>query len=492
MIRAFDLRGKIFAAFALAGLAAISSNPGFSDDDFSKSPTTWSADIAPILYENCASCHRPGEIGPMSLLSYEEVRPWAKSIREEVANRSMPPWHADSSQVAYSNDRRLSEGDIAKIIAWVDAGAPRGDLALAPEPPDFSSDWVMGEPDMIFRTTKSVFIPANATDREIGYRTLIFDTSALTEDRYIRSWEIRGTTTGLIHHANLVSSPRPFVEGRSDIFVQAAVPGGDYVGSYIPGCRPMVYPEGTAYKLPAGSHMAIQVHFVGTDHDVDDYLMFGIRMAEGRVDKRVRVVGLINVDQGLDIPPHATDYVLAAETDLLFDTKILSSGAHMHLRGWKYRQTNILPDGTERLVTEVPRYDFNWQSTYWLEEPIFAPKGSKVRTVAHYNNSEENPGVPDPGARVTRGSWTEDEMLNSWSHCVLNDEKLGLKIEAGRVVGKYDDAQDTPHPFLLQGLFSRMLSKDGKLIDQAASDQPLMEALEGKEEELGISGLVRS
>lgn len=469
LIRSIASRYRAFASAAAAAVMVIAA-PVRADDAPSAAAPTWAKDVAPILYDSCTSCHRPGEIGPMSLMNYEDARPWAKSIRDAVSTRQMPPWHADSSKMEYKNDLSLTQDKIDAIVKWVDAGSPRGNLAEAPAPPDYSSGWVMGEPDLIFNTTRKMLIPAGATDQEIGYQYFIFDTSALTEDLYIQGWEIRSQETGLIHHANLVMGPQPFVEGDDNIFAKVAVPGGDYVGSYIPGCRPMMYPEGTAYKIPKGYHMAIQVHYIGKDHDVMESPMFGVRLAQGRVDKRVRVVGLINVDNDLNIPPNTPDYVLGAEASLLFDTLILSSGAHMHLRGWSFRQTNILPDGTERLVTDVPRYDFNWQSTYWLKEPMFAPKGSAIRSVAHYNNTSENPNVAHPELTVTRGSWTEDEMLNAWSHCVLADEKLGLDVKDGRVVGTFPDAQTKPHPFLLQKVASRILTNDGKMIEQAMLD----------------------
>lgn len=465
----FDRRSFARGAWMLLTAAALAlpvSGAG-ADDAPSVTKPTWSEHVAPIVYESCAGCHRPGEIGPMSLLSYQDARPWAKSIREVVANRSMPPWHADSSKVHYRNDRSLPQEQIDTIVAWVDAGSPMGNPAAAPPEPPIESEWVMGEPDMVFRATRTLTIPANATDREIGYQYFIFDTSELTEDIYIKGWEIRDQETGLIHHANLVMGPQPFEEGDDNIFAKVAVPGGDYIGSYIPGARPMMYPEGTAYKLPANYNMAIQVHYIGKDHEAQASPMFGVRFAQGRIDKRVRVVGLINVDNDLDIPPNEPDYKLGAEADLLFDTLIYSSGAHMHLRGWSFNQTAILPDGTQQLVTDVPRYDFNWQSTYWREEPIFAPKGSRIRSIAHYNNTSENPNVDNPDVRVTRGSWTEDEMLNAWSHCVLADEKLGLKIENGRVAGKFPDAQEKGHPFLLQRITSRIITNKGQMIEQA-------------------------
>lgn len=427
---------------------------------------TFAQDIAPIFYAHCTDCHHKGEIGPMSLMTYDEVRPWAKSIKKSVAERTMPPWHPDSTQVKYKNDASLSEDQIRTISAWVDAGAPMGDAKAIPAAPTYTDTWTMGEPDMIFHATKDQIIPANATDREIGYNGFIFDTSALTEDLWIQTWEIRGTAQGVIHHANLAMSPRPFKdEGKGDVIGQAAVPGGDYIGSYLPGCRPMTYPEGTAYLLPKGSNLAIQVHYVGKDESVTDHLMFGVKFAQGRVDKRVRVVGLVGVDNDLNIPPQAEDYVLGAQVSLLYDTLILSSGAHMHLRGWKYKQEAIFADGSTKLVADVPRYDFNWQSTYWLAEPIFAPKGSWIKTMAHYNNTAKNPNVTQPDLTVKRGSWTEDEMLNAWSHCVLADEKLGYDIKDGRIAGRFPDAQDRTHPVILQGIRAKKLTADGQMTE---------------------------
>ncbi len=456
---------KFKSIFAIIGGIAL-AGAAVADDNATSAPT-FSKDIAPIFYQNCTSCHHKGEIGPMSLMNYEEVRPWAKSIKKTVVEKSMPPWHPDSTKMKYREDRSLTPTQIATIAKWVEAGAPAGNPADAPKAPEYTGTWTMGEPDLIFHATKDQLIPANATDKEIGYHGYIFDTSALTEDTYIRAWEIRGTASGVIHHANLALSPRAFVDdGKGDIIGQAAVPGGDYVGSYLPGCRPMEYPEGTAYLLPKGSHLAIQVHYIGKEETVTDHLMFGVKFAQGRIDKRVRIVGLIGVDENLDIPPHAPDYVLSAEVKLMYDVNILSSGAHMHLRGWKYVMENVLEDGTKRLITEVPRYDFQWQSNYWLAEPLQAPKGSWVRTTAHYNNTSENPNVDQPELRVKRGSWTQDEMLNSWSHAVIADEKLGLNIKDGKVASKFPDAQTKPHPVILQGHVARKLSADGAFIEQ--------------------------
>ncbi len=436
-------------------------------DDNAPAGVTFAKDVAPIIYNNCASCHHAGEIGPMSLMSYEEVRPWAKSIKKAVLDKTMPPWHPDSSKMKYKEDRSLSSAQIQTIAKWVDQGSPLGNLTDAPKAPEYKETWTMGKPDLIFHATQDFTIPANARDIDIGYKGFVFDTSALTEDLWIQEWEIRGTAQGVIHHANLALSPKPFKNnGSGDVIGQAATPGGDYIGSFLPGCRPMRYPDGTAYLLPKGSNLAIQVHYNGRDKEMTDHIMFGVKFAQGRIDKRVRIVGLIGVDNDIDIKPNQEDYVLSAEANLLYDTLILSSGAHMHLRGFKYTMENVLTDGTKKLITDVPRYSWQWQSNYWLAEPIFAPKGSGIRTTAHYNNSASNPEVKHPDLEVRRGEWTENEMLNAWSHCVIADEKLGLNIKDGHVLGKFPDAQEKPHPVILQTLMAKKLSADGKLVDQ--------------------------
>jgi hypothetical protein len=422
---------------------------------------TWLEDVSPIIHKNCVICHRPGEIGPMSLLNYQAARPWAKSIKEAVMSRTMPPWHADSSKTKFANDPSLSEEQIQKISQWVDSGAPIGNPEFIPALPDIPNGWMMGEPDLIFYSVGETVVPAN--NPNIDYSGLIFDTLVLTEDLWIQGWELRPTIMGIVHHANLALSPVPFnTELGGDVITQAARPGGDYVGSYLPGCRPMYYPAGMAYLMPKGSNLAIQMHVIGVDKDINCGMMFGVKFAQGRIDKRIRIVGLIGVDNNIDIEPYEKDYVLAAEAQLLFDTIILSSGAHMHTRGSAYTHQVIDQiTGRSTLIAEVPRYDFNWQQTYWLSEPVFAVKGSLVRTIAHYNNSADNPTNVDPSQRVKHGPWTSDEMLNAWAHSVIADEKLGFNIENGHVVGKFEDAQIKAHPFLLQSLKCNVLSEDG-------------------------------
>jgi mono/diheme cytochrome c family protein len=425
-------------------LLALLAAPAAAEPTADATPT-WAADVAPIVHRSCASCHRPGEVAPMSLLTYQEARPWAKSIQRAVSERAMPPWHADSSRVAYANDRSLSDAEVATLVRWVDSGAPAGDLETAPAPPTFTESWRLGEPDLVFTVKQPFRVPV--TDEEIPYQSLVFEAD-IPEDLYVEAWEIRADVPRAMHHANLVRQPIPF-EGGVGI-AGALIAGGDYIGSYLPGHNWVRYPEGTAYKLAGGSHVGIQVHYVSIGEEVEDTLQFGVHLASGRVDKLVRVIGTDY--RAIEIPPGEKHYEIVDEITVLYDLLALSSGIHMHLRGAAYTMEAVRPDGEVELITEVPRYDFNWQSNYVLADPVPMPEGTKLRVTSVWDNSADNPYNPDPTATVRYGPWTEDEMVNSWAHVVLAQEKLGLLLEDGRVVGRAEDAQDTPHPFMIQTL----------------------------------------
>lgn len=425
-----------FAAAALAIATPFSATAA--------EPISYSKDIAPIFYEKCLSCHRDGEIAPFSMEDYATIRPWAKSIRKAVADKSMPPWHADSTQTKFANDRSLSDEEIELVLSWVDKGAKQGNPKQLPEPPKFHDTWAMGEPDHVFHAERDFDVPA--LEQEIDYQSIWFNND-LEQDIYVSEWEIRPTERGSVHHANLAHQPK---RTRSVGITQAVMSGGAYIGSYLPGARPFNYPEGTALKIPKDSHIGIQVHYVGQEEAVTDHMRFGVKFAKGRVDQLIRTIGTYHTK--FDIAPGQRDYAVDTEATLLYPVSILSSGIHMHLRGYAYRASVKLPDGTEKLVTDVPRYDFNWQSNYQLAEPIHVPKGSTYKVRAVWDNSDQNPTVPDPGINVVYGEWTDNEMLNSWSHVVVTDEKLGFKIENGVIADTFADAKPGVKTNMVQGL----------------------------------------
>jgi len=419
-------------------IATLLAIPAFAADK----AITYTEHVAPIVHEHCATCHRPGEIAPFSLMDYKTARAWGKSIKKAVHARTMPPWHADSEKTEFSNDRSLSQNEIDTLIAWVDQGAKQGDPKAMPEPPEFNDTWAMGEPDFIFHGTRDFDIPA--LEQEIRYQSIHLG-PALDEDMYIAAWEIRHTAREAVHHANLVRSPKKLDHVGIGGAVQT---GGDYIGSYLPGTRPFAYPKGAALILPKGNTVQIQVHYVGQEEVITDHVMFGVKYAQGRVDRILRTLGTDNND--IEIEPHDANFMKRAEVKTTYPLTLFSSGAHMHLRGTAYTASAIFPDGSEHLIADVPRYDFNWQVNYELAKPIEMPKGTTYRIDAKWDNSENNPLNPAPEAKVTYGLWTENEMLTTWSHVVVTDEKLGLKVKDGRVVGTFDDRIDKPHPFILQ------------------------------------------
>ncbi len=421
-----------------AVLASVLTLPAFA----AKEAITYTEHVAPIVHEHCATCHRPGEIAPFSLMDYKTARAWGKSIKKAVHARTMPPWHADSEKTEFANDRSLSQDEIDTLIAWVDQGAKQGDPSKTPEPPEFNDTWAMGEPDFIFHSTRDFDIVP--LEQKIKYQSIHLGPT-LEEDMYITEWEIRHTAREAVHHANLIRSPKKLEHVGIGGAVQT---GGDYIGSYLPGARPFGYPEGSAVILPKGNTIQIQVHYVGQEEPLTDHVMFGVKFAQGRVDRILRTIGTDNND--IEIAAHDANYTKRAEVKLMFPLTLFSSGAHMHLRGSGYTASAILPDGTEKLIADVPRYDFNWQVNYELAKPIEMPKGTTYRIDAKWDNSESNPLNPDPASKVTYGPWTENEMLTTWSHVILTEEKLGLKVKDGRVVGQFDDRIDKAHPFVLQ------------------------------------------
>ena len=419
----------------------------------SADPITYSDDIAPVFYKKCAACHSPGQIGPFSVLDYKSVRPWAKSIAKQVEQRRMPPWGADVSKTEFTNDRSLYDEEIDLIVRWVSQGAKEGDRSKLPIAPKLSSGWAIGEPDLVFEVEEGFTVPAY--EREIPYQDVYF-APKLEDDLYISAWELRPSNRKVVHHANVV-----FAQHKLDpVGIGAAlVAGGDILGGFLPGSEPYFYPEGTALKIPKGSVMQLAAHYVGTDETVTASPQFGVRFAKGRIDKLIRTVG--TAEWQIEIEPHEPHWEMNSVVSLAYPLTILTSGAHMHYRGWSYTTTAVLPDGTEQLIADVPRYDFNWQMTYELANPVEVPNETKYHVRAVWNNSSSNPNNPVPEKKAVYGLWTENEMLQTWSHVVLTEEKLGLEVKDGRMVGRFPDAEDKAHPRILQSFpnFGRLQNK---------------------------------
>lgn len=384
-----ELTGLLSLLLMVSGLSAARA-----DDDFNAGPVTWSRDVAPIVMKHCAECHRPGESAPMSLLKYEDARPWAKAIRTAVASREMPPWDADPEVGHWANDISLSDTQIATIVRWVDQGAREGDAADLPATPEFVSGWKFGEPDYVVELDE-VHVPADGPNLFPTLEAVI----RLPEDRWIRAAEVRPGNGDVLHHLVAFVANGPL--GGAGV--------GNTIAGWAVGMPPVQYPEGMGRKVSRLTKLLVNMHYQPSGVAATDRTRIGLYFGEGELKKEM--ASSFAGDLTFRIPPNDPAYPITGTHTFREDVYLTTLTPHMHLRGQNIEYTAIYPDGTEELLLRVPKYDFNWQWRYILAEPKLMPEGTRLDVRAIYNNSAENPFNPDPNAWVTFGEETGDEML---------------------------------------------------------------------------------
>ena len=396
---------------------------------------TFSKDVAPILYKNCAGCHRAGEIGPMPLLTYKDARPWAKSIRDEVGDGTMPPWHADSKHGKFANDRSLSAAEKAVILEWANGGAPEGNPADLPPLPTFTEGWQLGEPDQVMQLPVEYKVPA---DGFVEYEYFEIPTG-FTEDKWLEGLEVRPGNREVVHHV-IISVRAPNPERRPAGFSAARgmqIPpgqsgggkepegaprrargqslfpppqrGGAMIGGFAPGSQILKLDAGSAILLRAGSTLVVQMHYTTNGTETTDRTKFGLFFGKGTPEVEMRMGTLVNGQ--LSIPAGDPNYSIAAEMTTVADVTLRQMLPHTHLRGKSWEYTVTYPDGRSEVILSVPKYDFNWQTDYVFAQPLKLPKGTKIRAVAHYDNSPANKSNPDPKVEAKWGDQTWEEMM---------------------------------------------------------------------------------
>ncbi|HLY72592.1 MAG TPA: hypothetical protein VKU80_00610 [Planctomycetota bacterium] len=362
---------------------------------------TFHKDVEPIFQRRCVECHRPNEIGPFSLLRYDRAKSSAKQIKDVVLRRRMPPWHADPKIGEWKNDRHLSPQEIGTIAGWVDAGAPEGDPKEAPAAPKFVEGWHIGTPDATWSIPRKEHVPAEGT---VPYRNFFVPT-LLKEDKWVHAVEVRPGARQVVHHV-LVFVLYPLNRLKE----QPRLDGlNGYVGIYVPGEGPTTYPEGMGKYVPAGATLAFQIHYTTNGEAADDQTQIGFIWAKSRPPQEVVTHSVSN--QRLRIPAEAADHPEEAAFTFPRDAKILSFLPHMHVRGKAFKYVAVSPEGTEEVLLDVPRYDFNWQTCYRLREPKAVRKGTTIHAYARFDNSRGNPANPDPSKEVRWGQQTWEEML---------------------------------------------------------------------------------
>jgi hypothetical protein len=412
---------------------------------------TFSKDVAPILYKNCVSCHRPGDIAPMSLLTYEDARPYGRAIRAKVGDGLMPPWHAEAQPGTFRNDRRLSDADKNTILTWVDNGMPEGNRADLPPAPVMTAGWSIGKPDVVLTMNTSFDVPASG---EVPYKYFELPTN-FTEDKWVQAIELRPGALTVVHHILAFARPPKPETARTPDFtprIQASPAGpaaggaqpagaaaargaaanrpvvaalqargnanagggsaggmrGALIATTAPGTNAMVFEPGQALLLKAGSIVSFQVHYTASGKATSDRSSIGFVFAKQPVKTEVKSSAFMNVL--MTIPPGAPNHRVDAAIEFNNDSKILALFPHTHLRGKSWEYTMVYPDGRREVVLSVPRYDFNWQTYYEFTKPLIAPKGSRLEAVAHYDNSTGNKFNPNPNILVRWGEQTWEEM----------------------------------------------------------------------------------
>jgi hypothetical protein len=361
---------------------------------------TYTRDVAPILNARCVECHRKGEAAPMALTGYVEARPWAKAIRQAVVTRRMPVWLADPSLDHFKNDRRLAPGEIETIRNWVDAGAPEGNPKDLPAPPHFTEGWIIGKPDLVVDMGEDFEVPAKG---EVPYKYFVVD-PGFKEDKWVESVEVRAGTREVVHHV--------IVFLMNDHEKALSRTGGDLLVGWAPGEQPVQLSKGSARLIRAGTVFRFQVHYTPSGKRAKDRSYVGLRFAQQPPQFRSLIGRAINTK--IKIPAQAQNHEEQAVWTAPRDVSLTGLMPHMHVRGKDFLYTLVRPDGSRKVLLNVPRYDFNWQLGYDFKERIEVPKGSRIEVVAHYDNSPNNKANPNPEKEVVWGDQTWEEMLIGW------------------------------------------------------------------------------
>lgn len=449
-------------------LIALAYSTSSSANSGNKKEVTFTRDVAPIFFNNCTECHRPGEAAPMSLLSYKEARPWAKSIKEKVATKEMPPWHADPKHGEFSNDRRLTQAQIDTISAWVDQGAKEGNPKDLPAAPKFTEGWIIGKPDIVLQMPNEFTLEASGPDE---YQYFEVPTN-FKEDVYVQMAEARPGNRKIVHHIIAFVAP-PSKDGkqpqlskeeiekyqreaeqksifRKDGFLMRMKPttpvhddgcslpnggngesldtsaesrGFDLLVGFAPGMPPGVMEPGTVKRIPAGSKLLLQMHYSKTTGKVEkDRSSIGLIFAKKPAEKHVYTHGIANVY--FQIPPGADNHKVTSCWTTKEDIHLSTLMPHMHLRGKAMKFEAVYPDGRSEVMIDVPAYSFSWQTVYYLKKPISLPKGTRIVVTALFDNSTKNKYNPDPKQAVRFGDPTYDDMMIGWISYTVDKQNL--------------------------------------------------------------------
>ncbi|WP_404309022.1 redoxin domain-containing protein [Neorhodopirellula lusitana] len=412
---------------------------------------TYSNRIAHILQQRCVECHRDGDIAPFALMDYDEVVGWAPMIEEVVREQRMPPWHAAPDHGHFRNDRLLSNEEKDAIYQWVASGSPEGDPAHLPTPIDFPTGWQLPrEPDIEFNIQETPF--RVQAEGEVAYQWFAVDTH-FTEDKWLAGVEVQPGNREVVHHI------LTFVREPQDWRTRSV--GRGFFAGYVPGLRAQMLPEGMAKLIPAGSQLTFQVHYTPIGSVQYDQSKIGLIFADPESVTH-RVISSSAINPRIRIPAQESNHrEEAASPTIPWDSQLLSMSPHMHLRGKSFHYEVELPNGQREVLLDVPQYDFNWQTEYQLLQPMDLPAGSRIFTVAHYDNSAANLNNPDPNRTVRWGDQSWDEMMIGYFNLAVPVDMPIGKPESELRIAKQNE---NPLPRRMNRWFEKMDTNKDEVI----------------------------
>ncbi len=387
------------------------------DESGEQTTITYSEHVAPIIQRRCQQCHRQDGIGPFKLMSYGDAVSWSESIREVVTQDLMPPWHANAPHKHFTNDRSLTDKEYSTLLDWIDDGTLEGDRSKLPKPRRFTNAWTIGTPDVVLKMEKAVTIPAETPELGVPYK-YIWAGEPFAREMWVTAAEVHPGATDVVHHASVYIVPkgvdlklkndeRPtgwLADWTSPI---NALP---HLVSFVPGDNAFIREDGFAMRIPKGARLIFEMHYTPTGKQVIDRTAVGLKFASKPAKYEVYSDALINY--WFSIPPGTAHHqVQAKSAKFQRDSVLLTMNPHMHYRGKAFTYELVKPSGETTLLLNVPNYNFEWQTTYVLAEPIDIPRGSRIVCTATFDNSKHNPFNPDPTARVEWGEQTWQEMM---------------------------------------------------------------------------------
>lgn len=376
---------------------------------------TFTRDIAPILYANCTECHRPGEVAPFSLISFEDAAKRAEFLSEVARERLMPPWKAEIGHGDFLGERRLTDQQIALLEAWAEAGAPEGDPNDLPPAPQFASGWRLGEPDLVLHAPEDYTVPAGGPDI-FQHWVIPLD---LPEDKTVIGYEFRPGNPAVVHHAIVfldtsgmarrkdAETPEPGYTTSGSI----GIPVAGLVGVWTPGMTPRFFPNDTGLPVRAGSDLVLQLHLHPSGKEEVDRSSVALYFADKPVERTMASTPFVVGTLLIDIPAGSPDHTVTSSVTLPTDVTLISLLPHMHLIGKEMKIDATLPDGTVEPLIWIRDWNFYWQDNYVYREPVKLPAGTRIDVLSRYDNTAENPLNPsNPPQRVLFGNGSTDEM----------------------------------------------------------------------------------